>query len=81
MIMSLIKKSDVKNHLSTRSSTLLPFKPASTPNVNSSGAELSGEQRSTPASDRASSLTMPATPIGTLIGSGIDRAAVEKPQA
>jgi hypothetical protein len=24
---------------------------------------------------------MPATPIDTLIGSGIDRAAVEKPQA
>lgn len=79
--MSLIKKSDVKNHLSTRSRTLLPFRAVSTPNANSSGAELSGEERTTPESDRASSSTMPTTPVDALIGSDIDPAAVEKPQA
>lgn len=31
--MSLIKRSDVKNHLSTRRKTLMPFRPVSQPDA------------------------------------------------
>lgn len=67
--MSFPKKSDVKNHLSTRrSKNLLPFRQVNPPNRNSSGVELSDESRNMPT-------------IDALIGSDTDTSAIKKPQA
>lgn len=64
--MSIIKKSDVKNHLSTRASNIvLPFKPASQPRTaDDLGSELHSTKPNVPGS-----------------GNPLETATVKKPQA
>lgn len=60
--MSIIKRSDVKNHLSTRASTtVLPFKPISqTDTTGDSGSELHSAKPSVPDSgDALETATIP----------------------
>jgi hypothetical protein len=87
--MSLNKKSDVKNHLSTRrSKTLLAFRPTNQSDViDSSGNELRDKNLNVPDSRQNSSLEpfpkiRPITPVDILIGSGspVNTLVVKKPQ-
>lgn len=88
--MSLSKKSDVKNHLSTRrSKTVFPFRPTNQSDVkDSSGNELRDKNLNVPDSRQDSGLEpfpkiRPITPIDILIGSGspVDTLVIKKPQA
>jgi hypothetical protein len=87
--MSLIKKSDVKNHLSTRrSKTVFPFGPINQPDVGNSGNELRDKNLNVTDS-RGDSDLEPFTkirhivPIDVLIGSDsqVDTSAIKKTRA
>lgn len=86
--MGFINKSDVKNHLSTRSKTVFPFGPTSQSDIiGNSGNEPHGKNLNVPDSRQDSDLespkTRPITPIDVLIGSDglVAPSAIKKPQA
>lgn len=81
--MSFLNKSDVKNHLSTRSRTVLASWPAKSPNAN--GLEdLSDDKRSPSGPGMESAPVLPPpmhiASVDTLIPSGTDAAVTEKLQ-
>lgn len=86
--MGFIKKSDVKNHLSTRSKTVLPFRPTGQADiVGDSRNEPRGKNLNVPDSrqiyDLESPRTRSITPIDALISSEgpVVPSAIKKPQA
>lgn len=62
--MSLIRKADVKNHLSTRTGRILPFKPSSKADVTDpTGTQRTDAKSTVPVADtdrRAGALAAPA---------------------
>jgi len=88
--MSLIKKSDVKNHLSARrNKRLLPFRLMSQPNTGNSGSGLLDTNPNVPGSRQVSgpetsSAVPPIASIDVLIGSAgspVETSTAKKPQA
>jgi hypothetical protein len=86
--MGFINKSDVKNHLSTRSKTVFPFRPTSQSDITgNSRNEPRGKNLNVPDSRQDSDLespkARPITPIDVLNSSDgrVARSATKKPQA
>jgi len=78
--MSFLNKSDVKNHLSTRSGTLRSSWAAKSQNANGLETNLSDDKRnpSGPRREPGPALLPPITPVDTLIPSDTDAAVTGK---
>lgn len=86
--MGFINKSDVKNHLSTRSKTVFPFRPTGQSDiVGNSRNEPRGKNLNKPDSRQDSDLefpkTRPTTPIDVIISSAdpVAPSAIKESQA